>query len=89
MTKISENIPGYSYGASEVAASPVSMRELEALKISAGFTEEDQRYLRLASEVLADQTKHIVDHWRGGIIAGIPNPARHSRTPKETRSPNT
>jgi Protoglobin len=80
--RVSEHIPGYSYGTTEVARSPVSMRELDDLKISAGFTEEDQRYLLLAGEVLADQTKQIVDHWRSGIIAGIPNLARHSRTPE-------
>ncbi len=82
MKKISADIPGYSYGTSEVARSPVSIPELDNLKISAGFTEEDERYLRLAGEVLADQTKQIVNHWRSGIIAGIPNLARHSRTPE-------
>jgi hypothetical protein len=54
MKKVSEHIPGYSYGTAEVARSPVSMRELDDLKISAGFTDEDQRYLRLAGEVLRD-----------------------------------
>jgi hypothetical protein len=82
MKKVSEHIPGYSYGTAEVARSPVSMRELDDLKISAGFTDEDQRYLRLAGEVLRDQTKQIVDHWRSSIIASIPNLARHSRTPE-------
>ena len=81
MKKVTDPIPGYTYGTPEVAPSPVSMRELENLKISVGFTDEDQRYLRLAGEVLADQTKEIVDHWRSGIIAAIPNLARHSRTP--------
>jgi hypothetical protein len=38
--------------------------------------------LRLAGEVLADQASQIVAHWRSGIIAGIPNLARHSRTPE-------
>jgi len=75
-------IPGYSYGDSAVGASPVSMREFEELKISAGFTHEDERYLRLAGEVLADQTEQVVRHWRSGIIASIPNLARHSRTPE-------
>jgi len=82
MKKVSENIPGYSYGTAEVAASPISMKDLRDLKISSGFTEEDERHLRLAGEVLADQTKQIVDHWRSGIIAGIPHLARHSRTPE-------
>jgi hypothetical protein len=63
------------------------MRELEELKISAGFPEEDERCLRLAGEVLADQTKQIVDHWRSGIIASIPNLARHSRTPEGNAIP--
>jgi hypothetical protein len=37
--------------------------------------------------VLADQTKQIVDHWRGGIIARIPNLARHSQTPEGNAIP--
>jgi hypothetical protein len=82
MKKIAEHMPGYSYGAAEVATSQVSMLDLESLKISAGFTEEDQRYLRLAGEVLTNQTRQIVEHWRSHIIAGIPNLARHSRTPQ-------
>jgi hypothetical protein len=40
MKKIAEHMPGYSYGAADVATSPVSMLDLESLKISAGFTEE-------------------------------------------------
>lgn len=80
MKKIAERIPGYAYGAAEVGRSPVTLEDLERLKISAGFTEEDQRYLQLAGEVLADQTEKIVAHWRGGIIAGIPHLARHSRS---------
>ena len=82
MKKVSDNIPGYTYGAAEVGASPVTIKELQDLKVSAGFTEEDEKYLRMAGEVLADQTEKIVHHWRSGIIASIPNLARHSRTPE-------
>jgi Protoglobin len=82
MKKIAEQMPGYSYGAAEVATSPVSMLDLESLKISAGFTQEDQHFLRLAGEVLTNQTRQIVEHWRSHIIANIPNLARHSRTPQ-------
>jgi hypothetical protein len=74
-----KNIAGYAFGAKEIPASPVSLQDLEELKISVGFTEEDVRYLALAGEVLADQTKVIVAHWRSGIIASIPHLARHSR----------
>ena len=71
-----ENILRYTYGTAEIARSRVWLRELDDLKISAGFTNEDRRYRRLAGGVLADQTKQIVDHWRRAIIASIPNLAR-------------
>jgi hypothetical protein len=86
--KVAEHIDGYTYGAAEVAVSPVSTQELENLKVSVGFTDEDQRYLKLAGEVLAHQTQQIVHHWRSGIIAGIPNLARHSRTPQGDAIPD-
>lgn len=81
MNKVAESIHGYTYGAPETAASPIPLQQLKALKDSAGMTAEDERYLRLAGEVLADQTGQVVEHWRGRIISGIPNLARHSRTP--------
>jgi hypothetical protein len=87
MKKVAKYIPGYTYGSTEVAASAISMQELEVLKITTGFTDDDQRYLRLAGEVLTDQTERIVKHWRSGIIAGIPNLARHSRTPEGEANP--
>jgi hypothetical protein len=80
MSTDAKEIPGYSYGKPELAPSSISLQELDNLKTSAGLTEEDERYLRLAGAVLESQTKQIVDHWRSGIIAGIPNLARHSRT---------
>ncbi len=82
MKKVADEIRGYTFGTEAVAASPVSLDELDQLKISAGFTEEDEKFLRLAGEVLAGQTKQIVNHWRSGIIASIPHLARHSRTPE-------
>jgi hypothetical protein len=82
MKQVKEQIDGYTYGAAEVSKSPVSLPELEDLKNSAGFTDDDQRHLQLAGEVLASQTEQIVHHWRSGIIASIPNLARHSRTPQ-------
>jgi Protoglobin len=72
---------GYAYGAKELARSPVTLEELAALKVTTGFAEEDQQALHLAGEVLRDQMAEIVKHWRSNIIAGIPNLARHSRTP--------
>lgn len=82
MKKVADHIHGYTYGADDVPASPVSLQDLENLKITVGFTAEDERYLKIAGEVLAGQTEEIVRHWRSGIIAGIPHLARHSRTPE-------
>jgi hypothetical protein len=82
MKTVAKTIPGYSYGAADVQPSPISVQDLERLKTSAGFTDEDIRYLGLAGEVLSDQTDKIVAHWRSGIIANIPNLARHSRSPE-------
>jgi hypothetical protein len=82
MIHATEEIPGYAYGNKDIQPSPVSMRELEELKVTVGWTDDDPIYLRLAGEVLEAQTKQIVDHWRNGIIASIPNLARHSRTPE-------
>jgi hypothetical protein len=79
MKKVAEHISGYTYGAA--AASPVSLQDLECLKVSVGWTEEDERYRQVAGEVLSHQTKKLVDHWRREIIGNIPNLIRHSRTP--------
>jgi len=81
MTRIIGEMPAYTYGTAAVGTSPVSLKELEELKVSVGFTAEDERYLHRAGEVLEGQTREIVAHWRSGIIASIPNLARHSRTP--------
>jgi hypothetical protein len=82
MKKVADEIPGYTYGTAAVTPSVVSLEELERLKVTVGFTSEDERFLRMAGDVLAGQTKRIVEHWRSGIIASIPNLARHSRTPE-------
>jgi hypothetical protein len=79
MKQVAEHISGYTYGAAD--ASPVSLQDLENLKVSVGWTEEDERYRRMAGEVLSDQTKPLVDYWRREIIGNIPNLIRHSRTP--------
>ncbi len=61
------SIPGYTYGTEAVARSPVSEEELALLKRAVMFTDEDERYLRLAGEVLADQIDEILDLWYGWV----------------------
>lgn len=58
-------IKGYTYGAA--AASPVSLQELALLKQTVLFTGEDERWLRLAGEVLKDQTDAVLDLWYGFV----------------------
>jgi hypothetical protein len=76
----SKSIPGYTFGSPEVPTAAVQLADLEALKITVGFTEADQHALRAAGAILAGQTQQIVHHWRSAIIAGIPHLARHSRS---------
>jgi len=80
MNKPANEIPGYTYGSDHVPKARVTVEDLAELKVSVGFTPEDERYLRLAGEVLGPQVRKIVEHWRAGIIASIPNLARHSRS---------
>jgi len=60
-------IPGYTYGQPEVAKSPLTLSELAELKQAILFTEEDEKYLRMAGDVLADQVEQILDLWYGFV----------------------
>jgi hypothetical protein len=79
MNENARAIPGYTYGTPAVATSSATLDDLQRLKLSVGFTEDDQRYLQMAGSVLEDQVERIVHHWRANIIASIPHLARHSR----------
>jgi pimeloyl-ACP methyl ester carboxylesterase len=61
-------IPGYTYGTGEVAKSPITIEEWQALKKSAFFSDEDVFYLRLSKDVLADQVDDLLKAWRGIIF---------------------
>jgi hypothetical protein len=89
MKKAAEHIHGYTCGTAKVAASPVSMRELDELKISVGFTEQCQRYQRLAGEVPADQTKQKSSSTGAATSspASQTSPGTRAR-PRETRAGN-
>ncbi len=87
MRKVAEDIYGYVYGTAAVATSAVSFAGPGGFKKSLSDSPDDEQYLRLAGDVLADQTKEIVDHCFSGIITNIPNLVRHSRSPKEEAIP--
>jgi hypothetical protein len=67
-----DHIAGYDYGTKEVATSPVSMKELEQLQQTITLDSEDLHYLRMAGDVLQDQTESIITVWRG-IINSTPH----------------
>ena len=62
-----EGIPGYGYGTQETVRSPVTLEDLDLLKQTVLFTEEDERYLRMAGDVLEGQTDDILDLWYGFV----------------------
>ncbi|HEX3033657.1 MAG TPA: protoglobin domain-containing protein [Thermodesulfobacteriota bacterium] len=66
---MSKAIEGYTYGTEASAKSPLSMEDLELLKKSVLFTEEDEKYLRMAGKVLADQVDDILDLWYGFVAS--------------------
>ena len=63
-----------------MAKSPITLQEFEQLKRSATFTEEDEHWLRVAGDILADQTEELVGKWRE-VIAAQNHLARYSQKP--------
>ncbi len=60
-------IPGYTYGTNAVPRSPLSMEDLDRLKQTVLFTDEDVQALRRSRTVLADQVDAILDVWYGFV----------------------
>jgi hypothetical protein len=65
--RTTDDPPGYAFGSPELARSPVSEEDLELLRASVLFTEDDERALRTAGEVLAGQVEDILDLWYGFV----------------------
>ena len=88
MNSNANDIYGYTYGTPAIAVSSATLNDLQRLKTSVGFTEDDERSLLLAGFVLKDDVERIVKHWRANIIAGIPHLAKHSRNLDGSPSPD-
>lgn len=71
-----ESIPGYTYGTEAVAESPLDLEDLRLLEETVMLTEEDQEALRLAGEVLEDQTDEVLDIWYE-FVASHPHLVRY------------
>ena len=54
-----------------VQRSALTAADLASLMESVGYSDEDVANLRIAGEVLQDQTQQIVELWRSKIIAHI------------------
>ncbi len=65
------SIPGYTMGQKSLTKAPYTLADLEALKKTLLFSEEDTRYLRMSKPILADQTEAILDVWYG-FVASTP-----------------
>jgi hypothetical protein len=63
------DIPGYTYGTDAVPHSPVSLEELELIRATLLFGEDDRAALRSSSEILAPQIEAILDVWYGFVGA--------------------
>jgi hypothetical protein len=69
-------IPGYTYGTHAAANSPLSGEDVERLKATVLFGDEDVRYLQMSRDVLADQVEDVLDVWYG-FVASNPHLVRY------------
>jgi IS1 family transposase len=64
-----QTIPGYTFGAPEVVRSPVTADDVELLKATLLWSDEDDRYLRMAGDVLRDQVDDVLELWYGYVAS--------------------
>ncbi len=62
-----EQIKGYNYGQATLEQSPVTMQDLALLKKTLLWSDDDDRYLKMAGGVLQDQTNEVLDVWYGYV----------------------
>ncbi|RFC41138.1 MAG: Protoglobin [Candidatus Nitrotoga sp. CP45] len=74
-------IPGYTFGQKSVATAPYTLKDLESLKKTLLFTDEDVLYLRKSKEILAGQTDAILDVWYG-FVASTPELVEYFKNTK-------
>lgn len=62
-----EQIKGYDYGKATLEQSPVTLNDLALLKKTLLWSDDDDRYLKMAGDVLKDQTNDVLDLWYGYV----------------------
>jgi hypothetical protein len=68
-------IAGYEFGTRGVVPSPLGLEDLDLLKQTVLFGEEDEQHLRMAGDVLEDQIEDVLDVWYG-FVGGHPHLVR-------------
>jgi hypothetical protein len=69
-------IAGYEFGTRGVVPSPLGLEDLDLLKQTVLFGEEDEQHLRMAGDVLEDQIEDVLDVWYG-FVGGHPHLVRY------------
>lgn len=62
-----EQIKGYDYGKAALEQSPLTMQDLALLKKTLLWSDDDDRFLKMAGDVLKDQTNDVLDLWYGYV----------------------
>ncbi len=60
-------IPGYTYGKASVPKAPISLAELDLIKKTSLWTDEDAKYLKMSRQVLEPNVKELVGVWYGFV----------------------
>ncbi len=74
------NPPGYRYGDAQLARSPITLDDLELLKQTVLFGDDDVRALRRAGDLLEGRTEEVLDVWYG-YVGAHPHLVRYFSTP--------
>ncbi|KJS62309.1 protoglobin domain-containing protein [Streptomyces rubellomurinus] len=74
-------LPGYHYDHPDLPASPVTADDFDGLAAATLFSDADVTALKLAGEVLADQTERILDVWYG-FVGSHPHLLAYFSTPE-------
>lgn len=80
-------IPGYDYDAPGLPHSPISLEELDLLKQTVLFTDDDRAALQQAGNVLANQVDEILDVWYA-FVGNHPHLLHYFSSPEEVPLPN-
>ncbi len=80
MATSTAEIPGYRYGDAGLERSPLTLAELDLLKQTVLFGDDDVAALAQAAEVLEPQTHEILDVWYG-YVGAHPHLAAYFSTP--------